>query len=119
MKGKQSAGSSRREKLVVRSEADIRNYSKSPGAKAIAKRLKAAGSLPTEADLKRIPELSEKQLAGMFRVRKTPTTVRIDADILAWLKAKPGKYQQHLNTALRTEMQRERTAFRKRGVSAG
>lgn len=70
-------------------------------------RLKAKGPDPTEADLKEIPELTDAELAAMYRVKKAPVTVRIDADIVAWLKSKPGKYQQHLNAALRETMARE------------
>ena len=35
-----------------------------------------------------------------FRPVKKQLTVRIDADILAWLKAKGGQYQTHLNAVL-------------------
>ncbi len=112
MKTSKSAALSRREKLVVRSEADIRRYANSAEAKRVGKRLKAPGLDPSEADLKAVPQLTSEELNRMYRVRKSPVTVRLDADVLAWLKAKPGKYQQHLNAALRTEMIRERKAAR-------
>lgn len=43
-------------------------------------------------------------LATLYRPVKTATTLRIDADVLAWLKA-PGKgYQTRINAILRREM---------------
>jgi uncharacterized protein (DUF4415 family) len=40
----------------------------------------------------------------MYRPVKEPVTVRLDADILSWLKAKGGRYQTHMNAALRDAM---------------
>lgn len=108
MKVKQSAASSRREKLVVRSEADIRNYARSAEAKRIGERLKASGPDPSEADLREVPELSDERLAAMYRPLKQPVSVRLDADILAWLRSKGGKYQTVLNATLRDVMKKDK-----------
>jgi uncharacterized protein (DUF4415 family) len=102
---KKSAVSSQ---LVRRSEADIRAYSKSPKFKADAERSRSFGPEPSAADLKEIPELTDEELAGMYRPIKAPVTVRIDGDIVAWLKSKGGKYQSHLNATLRSAMLAER-----------
>ena len=104
MKAKQTAASSQREKLIVRSEADIKAWRKTGEAKQQIRKLKASGPDPTEADLKAIPALTQEQLAACYRVAKRPVTVRLDPDVLDWLKAKPGKYQQHLNALLRHAM---------------
>ena len=106
MKTSKSAASSRRGKLVVKSEQDIRDYIKSPEFKKAAERSKAMGPDPSAADLKEIPELTDEELSRM--TRKSPINVRVDGDVLAWLKSKPGKYQQHLNAALRLQMMREK-----------
>jgi uncharacterized protein (DUF4415 family) len=46
--------------------------------------------------------------AGKFyRPIKQATTVRIDADVLAWLKSKGKGYQTRINTILREAMQAE------------
>ncbi len=108
MKTKTSVASSQPGKLIRRSEADIRKYAKSAAAKETSKRLRALGPDPTEADLKEIPLLTDEELSRMYRPVKAPVTVRIDGEILAWLKAKGGKYQTHLNATLRTAMLAER-----------
>jgi len=62
-----------------------------------------------EVDCSDIPELSAEALENAVRGRfykplKTHVTVRIDVDIIAWLKA-PGKgYQTRINTILRERM---------------
>ena len=99
-----SAASSRPEKLIRRSEADIRAYIKSPKFKADAARSVARGPDPSAADMKDIPLFD----GVPFRPLKAPVTVRIDADILAWLKAKGGPYQTHMNATLRSAMLAER-----------
>jgi uncharacterized protein (DUF4415 family) len=103
-----SAASSQPEKLIRRSEADIRAYIKSPGFKADAARSRAHGLEPTPAGLKEIPLLPEEELSTLYRPVKAPVTVRIDGDVLAWLKSKGGRYQTHLNATLRTAMLAER-----------
>jgi uncharacterized protein (DUF4415 family) len=106
MAKKKSAESSSPEKLIRKSERDIRAYIKSPKFKADAERSRARG--PTEEDLKEIPLLTDEELKGMYRPVKAPVTVRLDGEILAWLKGKGGKYQTHLNATLRAAMLAER-----------
>ena len=68
-----------------------------------------------DIDLSDIPEASESfwknarhvPLSEMFRARKNSTTVRLDADILAWLKADGKGYQTRLNAILREAMLKE------------
>jgi uncharacterized protein (DUF4415 family) len=103
-----SAESSRPEKLIRKSESGIRAYIKSPKFKADAERSRARGPDPTAEDLKDIPLLTDEELKGMYRPVKAPITVRLDGEILAWLKAKGGKYQTHLNATLRAAMLAER-----------
>jgi uncharacterized protein (DUF4415 family) len=50
----------------------------------------------------------------MYHPIKKPVTVRLDADIISWLKAKGGRYQTHINAMLRDAMHREMRAGRKR-----
>jgi uncharacterized protein (DUF4415 family) len=111
MKTKKSVESSQPERLVRKSEADIRAYAKSPAAKEASARLRehvrATGGEPTAEDLKAIPELTDEELS-LFRPVKAPVTVRIDADVLAWLRTKGGQYQTHLNATLRAAMLAER-----------
>jgi uncharacterized protein (DUF4415 family) len=105
MKTKPAAASSRREKLVVRSEANIRRYIKSPKAKRDATLASAGGPDPTARDLRQIPELTSSQLARLYRPIKQKISVRLDRDVLAWLKSGDGGYQTRLNRILREAMQ--------------
>ena len=60
-------------------------------------------------DTSDIPPLTDAfwknaQRNPFYRVCKTSTTVRIDADVLAWLKSKGRGYQTRLNQILREAM---------------
>ncbi len=62
-----------------------------------------------EIDYSDIPPLTEKFWNNAARGRfykpiKTSTTVRIDADVLAWLRAQGKGYQSRINAILRREM---------------
>ncbi len=62
--------------------------------------LEALDRLPdSEIDLSDIPEHTT-----FYRPMKKPTTVRIDADVLAWLKTYGKGYQTKINAILRQEM---------------
>ncbi|HZS54311.1 MAG TPA: BrnA antitoxin family protein [Bryobacteraceae bacterium] len=101
---KRLAASSRRGKLIVKSDADIRAFAKSPAAKAMSERLRAQGPEPSAKDLEEIPALTDDQLARMYRPVKQKVTVRLDADVLAWLKSGSGHYQTRINSTLREAM---------------
>jgi len=102
-----SAVSSQPERLTRKSEADIRKYARSGAAREASKRLAARGPEPTARDLKEIPKLTSGELNALYRPVKTPVTVRLDSDIVSWLKAKGGRYQTHLNAVLRHVMVEE------------
>jgi uncharacterized protein (DUF4415 family) len=62
-----------------------------------------------EIDYSDIPPLSEEFWKDAVRGRfykpiKTSTTVRIDSDVLAWLRAQGKGYQSRINAILRREM---------------
>jgi|HubBroStandDraft_4_1064222.scaffolds.fasta_scaffold295910_1 uncharacterized protein (DUF4415 family) len=73
-----------------------------------AKELAALTQLPdNQIDLSDAPELSDwsRAVVGKFyRPIKRPVTVRIDADILAWLKRSGPGYQTRINALLRQAM---------------
>lgn len=67
----------------------------------------------TGIDTDDIPEAaSENMWQGVrgshFRPLKTPITIRLDADVVAWFKAnvEGGKYQSEINRVLRQHMAR-------------
>ena len=73
-------------------------------------RLKALSERPdSEIDFSDIPPLTEQFWQNAirnpyYRPTKTSTTVRIDSDVLAWLRAQGKGYQSRLNAILRREM---------------
>lgn len=68
------------------------------------------GDLPDDQiDMSDIPELTDEQLsemrpAALYRPIKQQITARLDADVLAWLKAGGRGYQTRMNTILRRAM---------------
>ncbi len=95
-------------KKMVKYEIDLSN----PPALTAAQKaeLKALRVKPeSEIDLSDIPSLQEdfwkKAVRNPFyRPTKTSTTVRIDSDVLHWLRAHGKGYQSRLNAILRREM---------------
>jgi uncharacterized protein (DUF4415 family) len=60
-----------------------------------------------DIDLSDAPEITDWSgaVVGLFyRPRKTPLTVRIDVDVLAWLRSKGKGYQTRINRILRDAM---------------
>ena len=67
----------------------------------------------SEIDLTDIPEVRDwsKAVVGKFyRPIKKSVTIRVDADVLAWLKGQGKGYQTRINTLLRQAMERPRHA---------
>jgi uncharacterized protein (DUF4415 family) len=98
-------------KLVRKTLANLR---RTPADK---KRLAEVASRPdSEIDYTDIPPLDEKFWKNavrnpFYRPIKQQITLRIDADILAWLRSKaPEGYQSRLNAVLRKAMLQELSA---------
>ena len=93
---------------MVRYELDLSDPP--PLTAAQKEELKALVAMPDrEIDLSDIPELDEsfwkKAVRNPFyRPTKTSTTVRIDSDVLAWLRSQGKGYQSRINAILRREM---------------
>ena len=63
----------------------------------------------SDIDFSDIPPMTEAQWATAVRGRfyrpiKKPMTIRLDADVLAWLKGQGAGYQTRLNAILRDAM---------------
>jgi len=54
---------------------------------------------------RRLP-LQSRRLTELYRPRKKPVTLRLDADVLAWFKKGGPRYQTRINGALRRMMER-------------
>jgi uncharacterized protein (DUF4415 family) len=57
-----------------------------------------------QIDYSDIPKLSAAFLGRMYRPVKRQMTVRIDADVLAWLRSQGAGYHSRLNQVLRSAM---------------
>ena len=73
---------------------------------------KLAARPDLEIDFSDIPEIreipSDAVIGKFYRPKKETVTIRIDADVLAWLKSSGGGYQTRINGFLRQLMRRSR-----------
>ena len=96
-------------KMVVRTEADLRK----PLTKKMLAEIAALKAMPdSEINTIDIPELppgwrkTARPFHEIFKPRKEAISLRIDADILAWLKAGGDGWQTRINGILRERMQK-------------
>jgi uncharacterized protein (DUF4415 family) len=73
---------------------------------------KLAARPDSEIDLSDIPEIreipSDAVIGRFYRPKKTAVTIRLDADVVAWMKATGAGYQTRINAYLRHLMQQSR-----------
>ena len=73
---------------------------------------KLAARPDREIDLSDIPEIreipSDAVIGRFYRPKKTTITIRLDVDVVAWLKATGDGYQTRINAYLRHLMQQHR-----------
>jgi uncharacterized protein (DUF4415 family) len=95
-------------KQMVKYEVDLLNPPPlKPAQKAELKALRAKPE--SRIDYSDIPPLSDAFWKNasrnpLYRPTKTSTTVRIDSDVLLWLRAHGKGYQSRINMILRREM---------------
>src|SRR5579863_4584878 len=93
---------------MVRYEVDLGNLP--PLTEAQKAELAALAAKPdSEIDFSDIPEATEEfwknaKRGVFYRPTKKSTTVRIDSDVLAWLRGQGKGYQSRINAILRREM---------------
>jgi len=78
----------------------------------------------SEIDYSDIPPLSDEALKNarprrLYRPTKSATTVRVDTDVLDWLKSYGKGYQTRINAILREAMLRSATASARGDVPRG
>lgn len=95
---KKSSGSSRRDKLVRVKREDISPTEK--GKKEL-KALKGRSVDLTDPDAPEMCFDGQVVVGKYYKPIKQQITLRIDADVLAWFKDQPGKYQTLINKVLR------------------
>ncbi len=95
---------------IVRYEIDLNNLP--PLTEERKAELRALADLPdSEIDYSDIPPLDEKFWQNavrnpFYKPTKASTTVRVDSDVLAWLKSQGKGYQTRMNAILREAMLR-------------
>ena len=81
-------------------------------SRKLAKELAALARMPDEKiDLTDAPEVREWRgavVGKFYRPIKRPVTIRVDADVLAWLKRQGRGYQTRINKLLREAMEGKR-----------
>lgn len=81
------------------------------GAKAGSKKgrlsLAAAAESAKAGSRRETIELALSQMKSFYRPLKSPVTLRLDADVLAWFKKDGRRYQTRINQALRRVMEEE------------
>lgn len=89
-----------------------RNYMSTLSADKRKKFQKLAARPDHEIDLTDIPEIKEipadAVIGKFYRPKKTAVTIRLDTDVLAWLKASGEGYQTRVNSYLRQLMRQSR-----------
>jgi uncharacterized protein (DUF4415 family) len=94
-------------KIVRKTLADIKV------TPAMKRHLKQLASRPdSEIDFSDIPELTEEFWKNairspFYRPVKKQVTVRLDSDVIAWLRTKGAGYQTRMNALLRSAMLKE------------
>ena len=95
----------------VRQQGKRVKYMKKTGKK-LAEEMAALAAIPDEEiDTSDIPEITDwsKAVVGRFyRPLKETVTIRLDADVLDWLKQGGKGYQTRVNTILRAVMEQKR-----------
>ena len=105
---KKSSASSRREKLVTVKAEDILGKPLTKRQRADLARLK---NLPdSEIDYSDVPELTEEQLSRMFQPNRQLVAVRLDQDVLKWLRSFGPGYSTRINKILRAVMEASSSA---------
>jgi uncharacterized protein (DUF4415 family) len=83
-------------------------------SRKVAKELAALVQMPDDKiDLTDAPEVREWRgavVGKFYRPIKKPVTIRVDADVLAWLKRQGSGYQTRINKLLREAMEAKRRA---------
>ena len=106
--------SSQREVLVSMTSEDIRNRKWTEAEKEFVRRAaaKQAAGDDSDIDYSDIPRLTAKQLAEMVRLRdvrrKQAVSVRLDPEVLDWLKSKGEGHLTRINDILVNLMEAER-----------
>ena len=113
---KKSSASSQREKLKSMRSEDIRNKRWTEKEKQALRRAAASQAVGDDSSINcdDIPSLTAEQLASMVRLRdikrKVAVSVRLDPQVLDWLKSKGEGHLTRINDILMNLMEAEKRA---------
>jgi len=113
---KKSSASSARGRLKSMTSEDIRNRQWTEAEVEAVRRIAAAQAAGDDSgiDYSDIPPLTPEQLARMVRLRdvrrKVPVSVRLDPQVLEWLRSKGEGHLTRINDILVNLMEAERRA---------
>lgn len=107
---KKRSESSRHGKQIRVSADTILSKPLTRGQKAVLKQVAERQQVAAGAriDYSDIPALSEAELAQMRRPLKTLVAVRLDADVLEWVRRFGPGYSTRINQVLRAVMEQQR-----------
>ncbi len=117
---KKSSASSQPSQLKQMKSEDIRNRQWTEDERRVVRRIaaqQAGKEAPTRSS--EIPPFSQKQLRAMVRLRearppKVAVSLRLDADVLDWLKSKGEGHLTRINDILANLMEAERESKSRR-----
>ncbi len=69
--------------------------------------LRALDGVPDATDIPEAPAENWRNARRFYKVRKEPISIRVDADVLDWLRRKHDRYQVEINRILREKMEDE------------
>ncbi len=69
--------------------------------------LRALDGRPDTADIPEAPAANCKHARRFYRARKEAISLRVDADVLDWLRRSSDHYQSEINRILREKMEAE------------
>jgi uncharacterized protein (DUF4415 family) len=69
--------------------------------------LRALDGVPDTIDIPEAPAENWRDARRFYKVRKEPISIRLDADVLDWLRRKHDRYQVEINRILREKMEAE------------
>jgi uncharacterized protein (DUF4415 family) len=87
---------------VMRKEALSNRLALTPEQEA---QLRALDGAPDTTDINEAPAENWQDAYRFHRVRKEPISIRVDADVLDWLRRKHDRYQVEINRILREKME--------------
>jgi uncharacterized protein (DUF4415 family) len=91
----------------------VTNAEPAPLSEAQIAQLRALdGRIPDTADLPEAPEENWHGARRFYKPRKEPISIRLDADVLDWLRRRSERYQIEINRILRKEMEADQPTGR-------